>query len=115
MARGDIFVVHLPAPRGTSGREQIGTRPAVVVQTDISDADLPTTIVVPITSRLKALRFPHTIKIECSPENGLQTESVLLVFQLRAIDRSRLVRKMGTLESHYVAQLEAELKALLSL
>ena len=105
MPRGDIFMVDLPVPQGSSSHEQVGRRPAIVVQTSSSGANLPTTIVVPMTSNLRALRFPHTIRVECSPQNGLSMVSVLLVFQLRAIDNRRLQHRMGRLESHYMDQL----------
>jgi mRNA interferase MazF len=115
MARGDIFRVHFPVPAGSGGREQIGSRPAIVVQTDTTDLRLPTTVVVPMTAQLAAARFPHTIQVVPSPQNGLVKPSVLLVFQLRAIDKGRLVSKLGTLEAQHMTALEAEIRALLGL
>jgi mRNA interferase MazF len=93
MARGDIVIVDLPVPPGHAGHEQIGSRPAIIVQTDITDADLSTTMVVPLTSNLSAMRFPHTFRVNPSPENGLTSPSVLLVLQLRVIDKTRLGNK----------------------
>ena len=98
MARGDILVVDLPAAMVQPGHEQAGNRPAIIVQTDISDPKLPTTMIVPFTSNLNALYFPHTIRIEPSSQNNLKKSSVLLVFQLRAIDKKRLGKKIGRLE-----------------
>ena len=115
MARGDIYIVHLPVPQNRPGREQIGARPAIVVQADSSSAHLPTTIIVPMTSQRAALRFPHTIEVQHSPQNGLSAVSVLLVFQLRAIDNGRLSRRLGRLEDHYIDQLEDEMRAVLNL
>jgi mRNA interferase MazF len=113
--RGDIFFVTLLAPRGPLGHEQIGTRPALVVQADMSGFALPTTMIVPMTSQLSALRYPHTIRVDPSPDNGLSVPSVLLTFQLRALDTSRLSRRVGHLEAHYMDQLETELRHLLAL
>jgi mRNA interferase MazF len=115
MARGDIVAVELPAPSGRSGHEQVGSRPAVVVQTDITDARLPTTMVVPMTANLRAMRFPHTIRVDPSPQNGLSRPSVLLIFQLRAVDKRRLGSRGGSLEPHYLQDLEEEIGQLLQL
>jgi len=115
MARGDIRVVELPAPSGSAGHEQIGHRPAIVVQTDTTDRSLPTTMVVPLTSNLKALRYPYTSRVDPTPQNGLTTPSVLLAFQLRAIDRRRLGRKIGQLDEDHMEQLEAAMRLLLGL
>jgi mRNA interferase MazF len=94
MARGDVLIVSLPA---TDGREQSGRRPAVAVQTDI--AGEPMLMVAPVTSNLKASRFSFTVRIEPSSENGLTESSIIMVFQMRAIDKARVVRKLGTLSS----------------
>lgn len=115
MARGDILIVNLPAPADSAGREQIGNRPAIVVQTDVTTAHLPTTMIVPFTSNLAATRFPYTMCVDPSAQNGLTRPSVLLIFQLRAIDKRRLGNKIGHLEEHYLQQLEGEIRRLLSL
>jgi mRNA interferase MazF len=87
----------------------------VAVQADPPAAALPTVMIVPFTSQLSALRFPYTIKIEPSALNGLTQPSVLLVFQLRAIDRRRILTTIGRLEQVYLDQLDAEMQRLLSL
>lgn len=115
MARGDVLRVELPTPGPLGGREQAGVRPVVAVQADPPAAALPTVMIVPFTSQLSALRFPYTIKIEPSALNGLTQPSVLLVFQLRAIDRRRILTTIGRLEQVYLDQLDAEMQRLLSL
>jgi mRNA interferase MazF len=115
MSRGDIWAVEFPIPAGSSGHEQIGTRPAVVVQTDLDDARLPTTIVVPMTSKPGANRFPYAIEITASDQNGISRASVLLVFQLRAIDKRRLGKKLGNLEPHYIHRMEDGIRTILGL
>lgn len=115
MARGDIWAVDLPVPQGLSGHEQVGSRPAIVVQTDQEDSALPTTVVIPTTSKQKALRFPFTFAISPSMENGLSSTSVLLVFQIRAIDKGRLLRWIGRLELAHIEKMETQLRALLGL
>jgi mRNA interferase MazF len=115
MARGDVLFIDLSPPPGGAGREQAGKRPAVAVQADDTGASLPTVIIVPMTSKLKALSYPHTIRVEPSGQNGLSQSSVLLVFQLRVIDRSKILRRLGSLEPHYLNQLDAEIRRLLDL
>jgi mRNA interferase MazF len=70
-------------------------------------------MVVPITSALGALRFSFTVKIEPSAQNGLTLPSVAMVFQMRAIDRKRIIRKIGELEMQYLTQVDAEIWRLL--
>jgi mRNA interferase MazF len=114
VARGDIYWVEIPYSAGTAGREQSGRRPSIVVQSD-SSANLSTVMIVPTTSNTNALRFPHTIEVKPSSANGLSQTSILLVFQLRAIDKRRVVRKIGTLEQIYLDRLDIEIKSLLDL
>ena len=115
MARGDILIVNIPQTSGVKGHEQTGQRPAVVVQSDGTSPSITTSLIIPFTSNLGALRFPNTFLVGPSVTNGLNSPSVLLVFQLRAIDKRRLGNPIGQLESQYVQQLENELKTLLGL
>jgi len=115
MQRGDIHLVNLPTQQNVPGHEQFGTRPALIVQ---SNRDLPyvnVVMIVPITGQLTADRFPHTIPIQPTQENGLSRESLLLVFQLRALDRKRISRKIGQIEPGLMAKVDTELRLLLDL
>jgi mRNA interferase MazF len=111
MGRGDVVYVDLPP---ASQHEQAGTRPAVAVQAT-SDPRNPMLIIVPFTSKLSALQFPHTIRIEPSKTNGLSVPSVLLVFQLRAISKGRIVSTIGRLEDDYMGKLERQMRLMLGL
>ncbi|MGL5876430.1 MAG: type II toxin-antitoxin system PemK/MazF family toxin [Xenococcaceae cyanobacterium] len=104
MVRGDVLLVGLPE---TDRREEKGNRPAIAIQTDVANS--PMLMIVPITSSLGALRFPFTVKIEPSNLNGLTLPSVAMIFQMRAIDRKRIIRKIGDLESEYLAEVDAEI------
>ena len=108
MKKGDIWLVALPS---TNGYEQSGTRPVVL----LTETEANIAIVVPCTSNLQALRFPHTIEITPSPINGLSTISVALVFQLRAIDKKRLQQKIGELEEATLQELNTMTRNLLRL
>ena len=115
MARGDIVYVDLPAlPRG-GGHEQMGQRPALIVHDDTTSATLSVIMIAPFTTNLNAASYPHTIYVQPTPQNGLMQPSVLLVFQLRAIDRRRLRNKIGKLEGHILKQVNTELRAMLGL
>jgi mRNA interferase MazF len=104
MARGDMLLVSLPS---SEGREQSGRRPAVAVQTD--QAGEPMLVVAPVTSNLAALRFAFSVRVEPSPENGLTAPSVVMVFQMRAIDKARIIRKIGRLSQDDLARVDAEI------
>ena len=108
MARGDVVVIDLPV---SDLHEQSGRRPAVAVQTDL--AGEPMLVVAPITSNLAALRFAFTVRVEPSPENGLTLPSIVMVFQLRAVDKQRLVRKIGQMSKADMARIDAEILRML--
>jgi mRNA interferase MazF len=115
MPRGDIVLVNLPQTPDGSGREQVGMRPALIVHDDATSDSLSVIMIAPFTSNLKAQRFPHTILIPPSSDNGLNVPSVLLVFQLRAIDKQRVARKIGHLETELLAKVDQEMRDLLGL
>jgi len=72
-------------------------------------------MIVLFTSNLKAQRFPHTILVQPSKQNGLTAPSVLLVFQLRAIDKQRVSKKIGSLEDELMGKVNQGIKDLLGL
>lgn len=92
MSVGDIHWVELPA---ANGREQRGRRPAVVLQDDSYGGELPVVLVAPLTNSRATIRFAGTTLIHPTLENGLTQESVVLMFQLRAIDRRRIQERIG--------------------
>ena len=104
MARGDVVVIDLPV---SDLREQSGRRPAVAVQTDL--AGEPMLVVAPITSNLAALRFAFSMRVVPSPENGLTPPSIVMVFQLRAVDKQRLVRKIRQMSKADMARIDGEI------
>lgn len=115
MKRGDIVFVNLPQTSDSAGHEQVGTRPALVVHEDTTTDTLSVIMIVPFTSNIKAQQFPHTILIQPSKENGLKVPSVLLVFQLRAIDKHRIGKRLGHLEDDVMEKVSQEMKSLLGL
>lgn len=108
MKKGEVWIVEIP---GVDGHEQRGRRPAIF----IADAKTSVAIVIPCTSNTEALRFPFTIRIEPSRENGLDISSVALVLQLRAVDKKRLRNKIGKLEKPVLKKVDIMVRNLLGL
>ncbi len=98
--RGDIFYADLSP---VVGSEQGGLRPVLIIQNDIGNKYSPTVIAAAITSRLGKARLPTHIEVcrsETGYENhaGLAKDSVILLEQIRTIDKQRLKEKMGHLD-----------------
>ncbi len=93
----DIWMVALTE---TVGSEERGQRPAVVIAVH-SKANI--SMVVPLTSNQDALRFPYSYKVPCSSGNGLSTDSVALVFQMRSltISTGRFLLRVGAIERNH--------------
>lgn len=66
-------------------------------------------MVAPVTSNLGALRFAFSARVEPSSENGLTVTSVVMVFQMRAIDKARIVRRVGRLSQEDITRIDAEI------
>ncbi len=98
MNKGDIYLIEIP---GIGGHEQIGLRPGIVFSNEIKNIVL----IIPITTKTKASTYDFTLKIPKSKDNGLDLDSVGLVFQLRAIDKKRIKNKIGVLEDNFVSQI----------
>ena len=109
MKRGEVWQVALPA---VPGREQGGQRPCVVIQDAAYGQRSPLVLIVPLSSQQGALRFPATVQIAPSAENGLTLPSVALAFQTRAADRSRFVQKLGLLSAEDLTAILTELNKL---
>lgn len=91
--RGDIFYADLSP---VVGSEQGGIRPVLIVQNDIGNKFSPTVIAAAITSQQAKAKLPTHIQLEA--ENcGLMKDSVVLLEQIRTIDKRRLKEKMGCL------------------
>jgi len=111
MQDGDIYMIEFPS---TGGHEQAGLRPAIIVQT-LAIEKVPTILIVPFTSKIKAADFPFTLIVEPDQTNNLTITSVALVFQLRAIDKKRLKNKIGRMEQIKLGLLKRALKEMMGL
>ncbi len=92
--RGDIYYADLSP---VVGSEQGGLRPVLIVQNDVGNKYSPTVIAAAITSRLGKAKLPTHIDVYAD-KVGLQKDSVILLEQIRTIDKKRLGEKMGHLD-----------------
>ena len=92
--RGDIYYADLSP---VVGSEQGGMRPVLIVQNDIGNKHSPTVIAAAITSRLDKAKLPTHIEVG-GGTCGLAKDSVVLLEQIRTLDKKRLKEKMGTLD-----------------
>ena len=94
--RGEIYYADLSP---VIGSEQGGIRPVLIVQNDVGNKYSPTVIAAAITSQREKTKLPTHIEIE-SVGCGLSKDSVVLLEQIRTIDKKRLKEKMGMLDNN---------------
>ncbi len=100
--RGDIFYADLSP---VVGSEQGGTRPVLIVQNDTGNRHSPTVIAAAITSQTGKARLPTHINI-AGGSVGLTKDSVILLEQIRTIDKRRLREHMGRLDDDHMHQVD---------
>ncbi len=103
--RGDIYYADLSP---VVGSEQGGVRPVLIVQNNIGNKYSPTVIAAAITSQINKAKMPTHIEIEAK-QYGLTKDSVILMEQIRTIDKKRLKEKMGTLDMKSITQVNEAL------
>lgn len=92
--RGEIYRGNL---NPVVGSEQGGTRPVLVIQNDVGNKYSPTTIVAAITSRIRKARLPTHVELSGEKHN-MDRDSVILLEQIRTIDKLRLKEKVAQLD-----------------
>ena len=100
--RGEVWLVDLGQPK--EDHEQAGRRPAVVLQTN-DLTPLSTVVTIPLTTQLKRAGFANTVSIPAR-EAGQERDSVALCHQIRALDRRKLIRKIGELAPERLSEIE---------
>ncbi len=93
--RGDIYYADLSP---VVGSEQGGVRPVLIIQNDIGNRYSPTVIAAAITSQQDKAKLPTHIKVTAD-DCGLARDSVVLLEQVRTIDKQRLKERMGSLDN----------------
>lgn len=93
--RGDLYYADLSP---VVGSEQGGVRPVLIIQNDVGNKYSPTVIIAAITSQINKAKLPT--HIELSAEHyGLQKDSVVLLEQVRTLDKRRLKEKIGVIDN----------------
>lgn len=109
--RGDIFYADL---RPVIGSEQGGIRPVVILQNDIGNKHSPTIICAAITSKMHKAKLPTHVEIDSS-RYDIDKDSVILLEQLRTLDKKRLKDKVCHLDNNMMKQVNDALKISLEL
>jgi mRNA interferase MazF len=94
--RGDLYYAELSPVMGS---EQGGLRPVLIVQNDVGNKYSPTVIAAAITSQINKAKLPTHIELQ-GFENGLARDSVILLEQIRTIDKKRLKERIGQIDNN---------------
>ena len=100
--RGDIFYADLSP---VVGSEQGGVRPVLIVQNDTGNRHSPTVIAAAITSQMGKAKLPTHIEVS-SASSGLPKDSVILLEQVRTLDKRRLRERMGRADRGVMEQVD---------
>lgn len=109
--RGDVFLADLSPVKGS---EQGGTRPVLVIQNDIGNRFSPTVIVAAITAQIQKAKLPTHVEIDAK-RHGFDRDSVVLLEQIRTIDKQRLIERITRLDDEMMAQVDDSMQISLGL
>ena len=109
--RGNILLVNFEPVKGS---EQGGIRPCLVIQNDISNKFSPVTIVAAITSKVPEREYPTNVKIS-KEESRLNNDSTIMLNQIRVIDKSRIIKKISSLDFYSMNKVDLAIKISLGL
>ncbi len=104
--RGELYYADLSP---VIGSEQGGVRPVLVVQNDVGNKYSPTVIAAAVTSKLCKARLPTHIEL-CAAKYGLTKDSVILLEQIRTLDKRRLKERIGALNVDEMRRVDVALK-----
>lgn len=109
--RGDVFFADLSP---VVGSEQGGTRPVLIIQNDIGNRFSPTVIIAAITAQIQKAKLPTHVEINAKKYN-FERDSVILLEQVRTIDKSRLTDKITQLDDALMSEVDVALAISLGL
>jgi mRNA interferase MazF len=110
--RGEIYLVAFDP---TLGHEIQKTRPALILQNDVSNQYSPITIVAAISSQFRDPPHPREVPIATGGKTGLSKPSAVILNQIRSIDRARLQRRLGVLDAATMRRVDEAIKISLGL
>ncbi|MFP4662545.1 MAG: type II toxin-antitoxin system PemK/MazF family toxin [Halanaerobiales bacterium] len=111
VTRGDVYYADL---NPVVGSEQGGVRPVLIIQNDIGNKYSPTVIVAAITSKIEKAKLPTHIEISAKNSN-LEKDSVILLEQIRTIDKKRLQRHITHLDDTIISRVNDAIEISLGL
>ncbi|MEK4689743.1 type II toxin-antitoxin system endoribonuclease NdoA [Bacillus sp. FSL W8-1202] len=109
--RGDVYFADLSP---VVGSEQGGVRPVLVIQNDIGNRFSPTAIVAAITAQIQKAKLPTHVEIDAK-RYGFERDSVILLEQIRTIDKQRLTDKITHLDDEMMYKVDEALQISLAL
>lgn len=110
-SRGDIYFADL---NPVLGSEQGGFRPVLIIQNDIGNKYSPTVIISAITSQIQKARLPTHVELPALL-SGLEKDSVVLLEQVRTIDKRRLKKRIAKLDIEFMKKVDEGLELSLGL
>ena len=111
LRRGEVYLVNFDPVIGAEIRK---TRPALILQNDIANRHSPLTIVAAITSQFEEPLYPTEVLLTAG-EGGTTRDSVILLNQIRSVDKRRLARRLGTIRSESMRRVDRSLQISLGL
>lgn len=111
MKRGDVYFADLSP---VVGSEQGGVRPVLVIQNDIGNRFSPTVIIAAITAQIQKAKLPTHVEIDAK-RYGFERDSVILLEQIRTIDKQRLTDKITHLDDEMMEKVDDALQISLGL
>lgn len=109
-SRGEVYLDSFDPALGAEIQK---TRPALIVQNDIGNQRSPLTIVAAVTSNVSR-RGPVAVLVN-APEGGLEVDSVVLLNQIRSVDRRRLVKRLGVIRPETMVRVDRAVRISLGL
>ncbi len=106
MKRGDVFFADLSP---VVGSEQGGVRPVLIIQNDIGNRFSPTVIIAAITAQIQKAKLPTHVEIDAEL-HGFDRDSVVLLEQIRTIDKQRLIDKITHLDEEMMSKVDESLQ-----
>jgi len=103
--RGEVYFADL---RPVIGSEQGGQRPVLIIQNDVGNRYSPTVIAAAITAKISKAKLPTHVEVS-KDDLGLVRDSVILLEQVRTIDKKRLRQRLGKLDSETMEQVNVAL------
>ena len=105
MKQGEIWEMYFDP---TTGSEQSGRRPAVIISGNLLNQYLKVVIVCPLSTSVK--NYKGNVVLQPNAQNGLQKESEVMVFHVRSVAKERLKRKIGTIDNDQLSSIKQGLE-----